>query len=179
MTGALVVLRCASIAALVLGVVQIGLTTRAHSDDKEVRYLSYSNCGAYTVGVLSLVWEYDGKRHSKKLAANIKGNSKVFKTSNNLRCFDLTKQDIPVGSEVWLKYQIDGGNTENCRKSNPRIYSDISQSGQWYKSAGDWAGRTPKGRFRSARYRNARYFRFWQITCLRSRSGMESAFRCT
>lgn len=103
--------------------------------DHPVRYLHLQNNGDYVISDVELKWVTpDGESKSNKFSKDIP-KDKGF-------CLDLEKfGDVPVGSEVWLKAYIALGDTESCRKDNPRIYSEglaakSAESTQLYKMGG-------------------------------------------
>ncbi|MEM7459465.1 MAG: hypothetical protein AAF331_08365 [Pseudomonadota bacterium] len=123
-------------ALLVASVSLAATSTVAFADtDHPVRYLHLQNNGDYVISDVELKWiTPDGDKKSNKFTKDI-AKDKGF-------CLDLEKYgDVPDGSEVWLKAYIALGDTESCRKDNPRIYTQglaakAAESTQLYKMGG-------------------------------------------
>lgn len=94
----------------------VGVDFAFADTDHLVRYLHLQNNGNYTISDIELNWVTpEGKSKSNKFTADLL-KSRGF-------CLDLEQfGDVPDGSEVWLKAYIALGDTESCRKDNPRIY---------------------------------------------------------
>ncbi len=92
--------------------------TASADTDHPVRYLHLQNDGNYVISDIELKWiTPEGDHKSNKFTKDLE-KARGF-------CLDLEKfGDVPDGSEVWLKAYIALGDTESCRKDNPRIYQE-------------------------------------------------------
>ncbi len=125
--------------ALIFGF-SAGLSTTVLADgSKPVRYLSYENCGAYTVKNVKLHWKSNGETKSISVAANLEGYYKTWDPKRNGTCVDLKNESyaIPAGAEVWLSYNIEAGDSKNCRKDTQLIFDDSSKKREFQFSKGE------------------------------------------
>lgn len=108
----------------------------ARSDDRKVSQLEYQNCGGYTVSEFWVNWKEGDEKKSKKYQREVRGYGEGFGSFKYAACFDLDGLGIPEGSEVWLSYDIAGGDHENCRKDAKLLYKPNALNRQKYKSKG-------------------------------------------
>lgn len=131
------------------------VSSSSQSSAKDVRYLKYKNCGAYTVDGLNLTVRKKNKSNNKvtettfKVGDSIPGHNplKSGKPKNNGICIDLTntaygiansdgKQDSNFDYEVWFDYNIILGENKSCK--GKKVSVDVSTSNiQHYRSAGE------------------------------------------
>lgn len=126
--------RLAALVALCLASV-----TAVADDPKPVRYLSYENCGAYTVKKVKLHWKANGSSEKTTVGSNLEGYYHTWAPKNNGVCVDLTddKYGIPEGAEVWLSYDIESGDSKSCRKDTALVFSGSTAKGEFQRSRGE------------------------------------------
>jgi hypothetical protein len=102
----------------------------ALAEDIQVAQLQYKNCGAYLVKNTYVHWKAGDQKDQQRFTRSL-----AFK---EFGCYDLGDIGVPEGAEVWMSFDIAGGDTESCRKDNTRfIYASASTARQGYLSRGE------------------------------------------
>lgn len=91
-------------------------SSASFSESKNINVLLYYNAGGYTVDYVELFWEKDGVQKHRKWNGDL-----MIGEGFCARLGDVS--GLELGSEVWLKFKIAGGDRESCRKSEKMIFA--------------------------------------------------------
>lgn len=119
-------LRHKSIAAL-MAISALGtLPAAAHSSPDNPQYISLLNGGGYIIKTVTVKWKDGAVTKQTRFTSNF------YKDQGF--CVDLKQvrsgsgESIPLGAEVWISAEIDGGDTSSCRKDKKHYYRNSQET---------------------------------------------------